>query len=92
MDEVLTQIDVDRIIEMDWEDRTSFDGIQRQYGITEAQVIKIMRNNLKRSSFKLWRMRAHSISIKHEAKRDESINRFKCSLQKIISQNKISKR
>ena len=49
--------DIDRIIEMAWEDRTTFDAIKMQFGVDEKDVIKIMRSNLKRSSFKLWRKR-----------------------------------
>ncbi len=82
-----------RIIEMAWEDRTPFEAIQFQFGISEAETIKIMRQNLKRSSFNLWRKRVNSgISQKHLAKRLSSINRFKCSLQRTITFNKISKR
>jgi uncharacterized protein (TIGR03643 family) len=88
----LSDIDIDRIIEMAWEDRTSFDAIQRQFGIKESDVIRIMRRHLKRNSFLLWRKRAHQISIKHESKRAQDVNIFKCSLQRQITQNKISKR
>ena len=49
--------DENRIIEMAWEDRTTFDAIKDQYGIGEPDVIKLMRKNLKRNSFKLWRER-----------------------------------
>ena len=51
----MNQINTDRIIEMAWEDRTTFDAIKNQFGVTEKDVIKIMRLNLKKSSFKLWR-------------------------------------
>ncbi len=88
----LTLIDIDRIIEMAWEDRTTFDAIEIQFGISEGEVIKIMRNNLKRSSFLLWRKRAHQVSIKHKKTRSIEINRFKCNLQRQITHNKISKR
>ena len=85
--------DIDRIIEMAWEDRTPFDAIELQFGLSEAQVIALMRKELKRSSFNLWRKRVNSgISQKHRAKRNPNINRFKCSLQKTITMNKISKR
>jgi uncharacterized protein (TIGR03643 family) len=46
--------EIDRIIEMAWEDRTPFDAISFQFGIKEQEVITIMRNNLKPSSFRLW--------------------------------------
>jgi len=85
--------ELDRIIEMAWEDRTTFSAIEFQFGIPESKVIEIMRSELKRSSFNLWRKRVNSgVSQKHEKKRSDGINRFKCSRQKHISGNKISKR
>jgi len=85
--------DIDRIIEMAWEDRTPFEAIEFQFGLTEAKVIKLMRNELKPKSFRLWRKRVNScVSKKHLKKRSEDITRFKCSRQKSISNNKISKR
>ena len=90
---VLTAIEIDRVIEMAWEDRTPFEAIEKQFGINESTVIKIMRKELKRSSFNLWRKRVNSgISQKHAQLRDPSINRFKCALQRQITHNKISKR
>lgn len=89
----MTLVEIDRIIEMAWEDRTPFEAIEIQFGINESQVIAIMRKELKNRSFKLWRARVHAgISQKHLKKRSPDITRFKCSLQKTISQNKISKR
>lgn len=89
----MTERDLDRIIEMAWEDRTPFEAIEFQFGITEAETIKIMRKELKSSSFKLWRKRVNSgSSQKHLKLRADSIKRFKCSRQKHISNNKISKR
>lgn len=89
----MTQTDRDRIIEMAWEDRTPFEAIEIQFGYTEADVIKLMRKELKSSSFKLWRKRVNSgVSSKHLYKREETINRFKCSRQRAISNNKIAKR
>jgi uncharacterized protein (TIGR03643 family) len=83
----------DRIIEMAWEDRTSFEAIKAQFGYSEAQVIALMRKQLKRSSFNLWRKRVNSgASIKHQKLRSEAVQRFHCSRQKSISNNKISKR
>jgi len=85
--------DVDRIIEMAWEDRTPFEAILFQFGLSESGVIHIMRNNLKVSSFKRWRKRVNSrVSLKHLKKRNPEITRFKCSRQKEITGNKISKR
>lgn len=88
-----TIAEIDRIIEMAWEDRTPFESIEFQFGLTEAKVVEMMRNTLKRSSFNRWRKRVHSgISQKHLAKRSADITRFKCSRQRTISFNKISKR
>ncbi len=85
--------EIDRIIEMAWEDRTPFEAIKNQFGVTESEVIKIMRKELKESSFKLWRKRVNSgVSSKHLNKRSHEISRFKSSRQKSISNNKISKR
>lgn len=85
--------DLDRIIEMAWEDRTPFEAIKYQFKISEAQVIELMRKELKRSSFNLWRKRVNSgVSQKHLKKRNPEINRFKCDRQRTISLNKISKR
>jgi len=92
-DKVLNAIAIDRIIEMAWEDRTPFEAIQFQFGLSENEVIKLMRNQLKLTSFNLWRKRVNSkISQKHLKKRSEEITRFKCSRQRTISLNKISKR
>ena len=91
--EALTPRQADRIIEMAWEDRTPFEAIKYQFGLAESEVIKFMRSELKPSSFKLWRKRVQSgISNKHLKKRSSGIDRFKCSRQKHISNNKISKR
>ena len=78
---------------MAWEDRTPFEAIKFQFGLPEKDVIKIMRGNLKESSFKRWRKRVNSgVSTKHLKKRSSDITRFKCSRQRAISGNKISKR
>ncbi len=89
----MTDIDTDRIIEMAWEDRTPFEAIEMQFGTSESEVIKLMRRELKESSFKLWRKRVNSgVSSKHRKKRNSDIGRFRCSRQNSISGNKISKR
>jgi len=90
---LLTTADIDRIIEMAWEDRTPFEAIAMQFNKSEAEIIVIMRRHLKRNSFERWRKRVNSgISQKHLKKRSPSINRFKCSRQRTISMNKIAKR
>jgi uncharacterized protein (TIGR03643 family) len=89
----MERIDIDRVIEMAWEDRTPFEAILVQFGLSEGDTIKLMRSELKRNSFNLWRKRVNSgISQKHLMKRSDTIKRFKCSRQKAISMNKISKR
>ena len=88
-----TYVQIDRIIEMAWEDRTPFEAILFQFGLPENGVIQVMRTNLKSSSFKRWRKRVNSgVSQKHLKKRNPEINRFKCSRQKAITGNRISKR
>lgn len=90
---MLSLVDKDRIIEMAWEDRTPFEAILFQFGLSEAEVIDLMRQHLKPSSFRLWRKRVNSgVSQKHLKKRNPEIDRFKCSRQRQITQNKISKR
>ena len=89
----MTPEEIDRIIEMAWEDRTPFVAIHMQFGVSESEVIKIMRRELKEKSFKLWRKRVNSgVSKKHLHKRSDQITRFKSSRQRSISNNKISKR
>ena len=89
----LSQLDIDRVIQMAWEDRTPFEAIFIQFKLTEADTIQLMRKNLKRSSFNLWRKRVNTgVSQKHAKRRDPDILRFKCSRQRTITLNKISKR
>ena len=90
--ENLSLIDKDRIIEMAWEDRTTFEAIEMQFGLKQQDVIKLMRKEMKPGSFKLWRERTKGRSTKHEALRTDEVDRFKCSRQKTITHNKISKR
>lgn len=85
-------VDIDRIIEMAWEDRTPFEAIEAQFGLNESAVIALMRKEMKVSSFKMWRKRTNGRSTKHGQLRQNGVTRFKCSLQKAISLNKISKR
>lgn len=84
--------DLDRIIEMAWEDRTPFEAIETQFGLSEAQTIALMRAEMRPSSFRMWRKRMQGRSTKHSLLRSDDTNRFKCSLQKHVSLNKISKR
>ena len=84
--------DIDRIIEMAWEDRTTFEAIEIQFGLKEKEVVALMRKEMKAKSFKMWRKRTNGRTTKHAALRSDAVTRFKCKLQKTISCNKISKR
>lgn len=84
--------EIDRIIEMAWEDRTPFDAIEAQFGIPEKEVISLMRREMKESSFKMWRKRVQGRSTKHKALSKEDMKTFRSSMQKGIALNKVSKR
>ena len=71
----MDNIDVDRIIEMCWEDRTPFEAIEYQFDLKEEEAIKIMRRNLKPKSFKVWRKRVSGRTTKHMALKNS--DRFK---------------
>ena len=73
-----SQDEISRIIEMAWEDRTPFEAITSNFEIVEPEVIKIMRRELKKSSFKIWRKRVSGKKTKHLALRDNSVIRFRC--------------
>ena len=78
---LLSEADLSRLIEMAWEDRTPFDAIEQSFGLSEAQVITIMRAELKRSSFNLWRKRVTGRATKHLALRSKLVMRAYCSTQ-----------
>ena len=88
----LKPVEIDRIIEMAWEDRTTFDAIKFQFGLSEQQVIELMRNQMKPKSFRHWRTRVQGRKTKHQKLRSFESGRFKCNRQRAISNNKISKR
>ncbi|MGB2364667.1 MAG: TIGR03643 family protein [Flavobacteriales bacterium] len=79
---VLSEKDIDRIIEMAWEDRTPFDAIELQYNLKENEVRQLMRKHMKRSSFVMWRKRVKSRKTKHLSLRSFVKGRFKSSNQK----------
>jgi uncharacterized protein (TIGR03643 family) len=87
----LSQEQIDRVIEMAWEDRTPFEAIKFQFDLTEDDVITIMRREMKSKSFAMWRKRVQGRKTKHSKLRENSVNRFKCSRQRSTG-NKISKR
>ena len=88
----LDERSVDRIIAMAWEDRTPFDAISFQFGISEKEVIQLMKEEMHLRNWKKWRARVQGRKTKHSALRDKQVNRFKSSRQKQISGNRISKR
>lgn len=88
----LDSADVDRIIEMAWEDRTPFDAITQQFLLSEKEVIALMRKEMKPSSFRMWRKRVQGRNTKHSSLGQIPDYRFKCSRQRNITGNKISKR
>jgi uncharacterized protein (TIGR03643 family) len=84
-------VELDRIIEMAWEDRTPFDAIYAQFGIREDDVKAIMKRELHPNNWRKWRARVGGRKTKHAALREDDVNRFKCTMQK-SSGNRISKR
>ncbi|MBH0006313.1 TIGR03643 family protein [Psychrobacter sp. SWN149] len=80
-DRVLDETQISRVIEMAWEDRTPFGAIEHSYGLDETSVIKLMRQTLKPSSFRLWRQRVSNRATKHESKRSFEVGRAYCKTQ-----------
>lgn len=77
----LSPADISRIIEMAWEDRTPFEAIHTQYGLSEPQTINLMRREMKASSFRMWRKRVSGRNTKHLSKRGFKVGRFVCPTQ-----------
>ncbi|WP_294819127.1 TIGR03643 family protein [uncultured Flavobacterium sp.] len=92
MENSYTTDQVDRIIEMAWEDRTPFEAIALQFGLNESGVRALMKKELRFSSYKRWRSRVESGATMHARKRNPGISRFKCPRQRLITGNRISKR
>lgn len=82
MSKAWSEADLDRIIEMAWEDRTPFDAIERQWGLKENEVRALMRKHMKRSSFEMWRKRVKGRKTKHAAARTPDTTRFKSANQR----------
>ena len=76
----LTTEDIDRVIEMAWEDRTTFEAIEFQFGLSEAAVIALMRSQLKSGSFLAWRKRVSGRRTKHGS--TSSSERFRAACHK----------
>ena len=81
LSKTLSESDISRLIEMAWEDRTPFDAIEKSFGLSEPQVIQLMRHELKRSSFELWRKRVTGRATKHVALRSKLVDRTYCPTQ-----------
>jgi uncharacterized protein (TIGR03643 family) len=88
----LNAIDIDRIVEMAWEDRTPFNAIEQQFGLAEGEVIKLMKHQMRLNNWKKWRARVQGRATKHLINRTAETIRFKSKAQKQISQNRISKK
>ena len=78
---MIDDFDVNRVIEMAWEDRTPFEVIQSEFNLTHGELIEIMRNNLKTRSFKLWRKRVKGRKTKHIKLRGYLVGRHRCDRQ-----------
>ena len=79
----LAEADISRIIEMAWEDRTPFEAITEEFKLSEPQVIKIMRTNMKASSFRMWRKRVSGRKTKHLSQRSFKVGRHVCPTQRL---------
>tara|TARA_Y200000002_G_scaffold86086_1_gene68541 strand:+ start:3745 stop:4002 length:258 start_codon:yes stop_codon:yes gene_type:complete len=85
----MSEDDLNRIIEMAWEDRTPFDVIYKEFELNQNEVVSLMRKNLKPTSFKLWRKRVSGRKTKHLSKRNNQIDRHKCDRQgKLVSKRR----
>lgn len=81
-EELINARDLDRLIEMAWEDRTPFEAIEMQFGLKENKVREVMRRSLKSSSFKMWRKRVSGRKTRHIAKRGYVFGRFRSAMQR----------
>lgn len=88
MKKTFTEGELSRLIEMAWEDRTSFEQIEKEYGISQKELIPIMRRNLKHKSFLRWRKRSTDRKTKHEKLLDRDEYRAYCSVQYKYKQNR----
>ena len=89
---MLSPIEIDRVIQMAWEDRTPFEAIKFQFNLSEKEVIHLMKKEMTEKNWRKWRARVQRRKTKHLKLREDGVNRFKCSRQRNISGNRISKR
>lgn len=88
----LSEQDIDRIIGMAWEDRTPFEAIEAQFGLSEAEVIKLMKHQMQERNWRKWRARVQGRKTKHAKLKMDGVNRFRSKAQKQITKNRISKK
>ncbi|WP_405199857.1 TIGR03643 family protein [Christiangramia sp. LLG6405-1] len=88
----LDERQVDRIIAMAWEDRTTFEAIEFQFGLKEEEVIRFMREQMHPRNWRKWRARVQGRKTKHEKLRSDDVSRFKSKAQRQITGNRISKK
>ena len=69
----MTEAEISEIVALAWDDETTFDAIERQFGLSEGEVIRLMRLNVKPSSFRMWRKRVSGRKTKHEAHSNKMI-------------------
>ena len=89
---MLSPIEIDRVIQMAWEDRTPFEAIKFQFDLSEKEVIHLMKKEMTEKNWRKWRARVQGRKTKHLKLREDGVNRFKCSRQRNIIGNRISKR
>jgi uncharacterized protein (TIGR03643 family) len=89
---MLSPIEIDRVVQMAWEDRTPFEAIKFQFDLSEKEVIHLMKKEMTEKNWRKWRARVQGRKTKHLKLREDGVNRFKCSRQRNISGNRISKR
>ncbi|MEL7086356.1 MAG: TIGR03643 family protein [Cyanobacteria bacterium P01_A01_bin.3] len=77
----MDEADISRVVEMAWEDRTPFEAIEELYGLNEGEVIKLMRREMKPSSFRMWRKRVSGRKTKHKQLRSPDVRRAYCPTQ-----------
>ena len=86
---LISKNDQDRIVRLAWEDRSSFESIRFQFGLSANEVVKFMRTQLDTKSYKRWRLRAtQQGQLKHEKLRPKVVDRFKCSRQRLDGSTK----
>ncbi len=88
----LSAADIDRIVEMAWEDRTPFEAIETQFGLKEGEVIQLMKYEMHIRNWLKWRARVQGRKTKHQVLRNDEVSRFKSRMQRTISRNRLSKR